>query len=78
MTWTLISQDPERANATTATEVQVRVGTTHRMWEMTAFLVLTGGLLAGGAWYVMVESGTLLCHARMTYYLPLAMLQRVT
>ncbi|KZV70133.1 hypothetical protein PENSPDRAFT_734939 [Peniophora sp. CONT] len=56
MTWTLISQDPERANAQTATEVKVRVGTTHRMWEMTAFLVLTGGMLAGGAWYVMCES----------------------
>ena len=58
MTWTLISQDPERANPPTVTEVQVRVATTHRMWEMTAFLVLTGGMLAGGAWYVMCESGT--------------------
>lgn len=58
MTWTLISQDPEQANVRIGTEVQVRVASTHKMWEMTAFLVLAGGLLAGGGWYVMVESET--------------------
>ena len=60
MTWTLISQDPEQANVRIGTEVQVRAASTHKMWEMTAFLVLAGGLLAGGGWYVMVESGTFL------------------
>jgi len=36
--------------------VQARISITHRMWEMTTFLVITGGMLAGGGWYCLAYS----------------------
>jgi len=38
------------------TQLQSRVLITHRIWEITVFLIVTGGLLAAGGWYYLAYS----------------------
>ncbi|KAI0029698.1 hypothetical protein K488DRAFT_88480 [Vararia minispora EC-137] len=39
-------------------DAQVRVMISHRIWEVTTFLVLTGGMLAGGGWFCVAYADT--------------------
>jgi len=43
------------SNASTAA-VKARISISHRMWEMSTFLLITGGMLAAGGWYLLAYS----------------------